>query len=212
MNTKLIALLIVALLGLAATTEAASSHLRRVTHRAPEEESEDATPDDADESGAEESSEDAEEESSEQSATPLKGGCQGSSDECQQVKIVGQDGNSDSASSVNDAVQPVADWLKAFKKRTEGSGDLASAAEAMAKPIVDNLKMKQQAMIEKLQASNQEILTHVSQSVTEHALKLLRSDSIAAEAQEKKEEKAEAKVEAAAAVEDAKVKAAAAQA
>jgi hypothetical protein len=152
--------------------------------------------------------------SSEQTnATPLESqsgsGCSGldtqsESDNC--PKIVYTDGGSGIGSgsesaagptmSFDEAISPLDDWLKDFRKRMGAGDDLYSAAKATVQPLVARLRASQEAAEEKLRQSNAAILEHVEEATTEHVYQLLRSQKKASDRDEVAREQAETQTEA----------------
>jgi len=97
----------------------------------------------------------------------------------------GSDPCSDNAAStssapmnVEDALAPVADWIKDFKRRTSGAGanDLYAAARATVAPLINQLKKNQAAALQQLTESNEAILRHVEDATTQHIFALLKVD------------------------------------
>jgi len=96
--------------------------------------------------------------------------------------------------NIEDALAPIDDWLKDFKKRTmgaEGAGDLYAAAKATVKPLIDKLKQNQNSAVQRLIESNQSILTHVEDAAVQHVYALLKVDREKMDAQEQKKELAD---------------------
>jgi hypothetical protein len=96
--------------------------------------------------------------------------------------------------NIEDALSPIDDWLKDFKKRTmgaEGAGDLYAAAKATVKPLIDKLKKNQQSAVQRLVESNNQILTHVEDAAVQHVYALLKVDRDKMDAQEQKQELAD---------------------
>jgi len=83
-----------------------------------------------------------------------------------------------SSMSIKDALQPIEQWIKAFKKRAKSGGDLTAAAKVIVEPLIDKLKKNQKAAEEKLEESNREILHHVEAQATAHILKMLKAKKI----------------------------------
>lgn len=95
------------------------------------------------------------------------------------------------AAAVDDAIKPVEDWLKDFKKRTMGEGnDLYRAAKAVVKPLLKKLKKSQKRALERLVESNEAILRHVEEASTNHIYTLLRADQAKDKDAERKAEQA----------------------
>jgi hypothetical protein len=118
------------------------------------------------------------------------------SNECNEDPCANQN-EQESGPSVNEALQPVDDWLKAFKKRTgAGGGDLFAAAKQTVAPLLEKLKATQEAAIEKLKESNDAIRRHVEEAATEHVYNLLRSGNKKEEEKEEVEKKKADKEEA----------------
>lgn len=126
MNTKFLVLCIVALLGLtmvSAITSTTTLRRRVGLEQAPAMgEGEGAEDSSAGEGEAAEGAEGAESsaEGEGEGATELVGG-----EGCQDCN------KKDAGAAVDEAVAPVADWLKSFRKRTGNSGDLYQIAEGM---------------------------------------------------------------------------------
>jgi len=99
-----------------------------------------------------------------------------------------QNGGGDSAGmNVDDAVKPIDEWIKDFKKRTGDSTDLYAAAKSTVKPLIDKLKRNQRAAQERLRESNKAILTHVEDAATQHIYALLKVDKAKMEQKEAQE-------------------------
>jgi len=99
-------------------------------------------------------------------------------------------GRDDALPPMDDVIGPISQWIKAFKKRIGGgNGDLVSAAKAIVQPLLDKLKKTQREAEEKLEQSNEAILSNVEKSVTAHVLKLLKTEKI----EDNKREESEAK-------------------
>jgi len=97
----------------------------------------------------------------------------------------------DSKTSVEDAVAPVDQWLKDFKKRSLGDGsDLYAAAKATVKPLLNKLRRAQKKAQLKLEESNRAILQHVEEVTTQHVYTLLKADAQKTKSEEQKEEHA----------------------
>jgi len=90
--------------------------------------------------------------------------------------------------SVDDAVKPIEDWMKDFKRRTGDATDLYAAAKVTVKPLIDKLKRNQRNAQERLRESNEAILKHVEDAATQHIYALLKIDKEKMQAQEHKEE------------------------
>jgi len=84
----------------------------------------------------------------------------------------------DASLNVNDALRPVEDWIKDFKRKTMGAGggDLYAAARATVAPLISKLRKNQQAALDQLRESNDAILRHVEDATTQHVYNLLKSD------------------------------------
>jgi len=101
-----------------------------------------------------------------------------------------RDSGDDETSRINTVVKPIDDWMKDFKARTAGNGgDLMAAAKATIKPMLDRLKQTQEAAVDKLINSNQEILARVEQTATEHVYNMLRAEKITEDKAEQNEAK-----------------------
>jgi len=90
-----------------------------------------------------------------------------------------------------DALRPIDDWLKDFKKRTmgaEGAGDLYAAAKATVSPMIRKLRQNQKDAQQRLAESNANILRHVEEATTQHVYELLKVDREKMDAQDKKQE------------------------
>jgi len=96
------------------------------------------------------------------------------------------DGNNNGV-SVDEAVRPVDDWIKDFKRRAGDSSDLYAAAKATVKPLIDKLKRNQHRAQERLRESNEAILKHVEDAATQHIYALLKVDKSKMEQQEAQE-------------------------
>jgi len=95
---------------------------------------------------------------------------------------------SDAPLNVEDALRPVGDWIKDFKRKTTGAAggnDLYAAAHATVAPLIAKLKKNQQAALDQLRESNEAILRHVEDATTQHIYSLLKVDH---EKQSKEEE------------------------
>jgi len=93
--------------------------------------------------------------------------------------------------SVEDAVKPVDEWIKDFKKRTMGDGsDLYAAAKATVRPLLNKLRRSQKKAQLKLQESNDAIVRHVEEVTTQHVYTLLKADAQKTKVEERKEEQA----------------------
>jgi len=113
----------------------------------------------------------------------------------------------DSQTTIEDAVAPVDQWLKDFKKRSLGDGsDLYAAAKATVKPLLQKLHRSQKRAQEKLAESNQAILAHVEEVTTAHVYALLKADSQKQKHVEHQEEQAAKILDAKSAERDAKEK------
>jgi len=111
---------------------------------------------------------------------------------CTQVVDSKSSSDSDSGVSPDDALKPIADWIKDFKNSAGAdSNDLLSAAKVTVRPLIDKLKRNQEAALEKLRASNKAIVDHVEEATTEHVYNLLRAEKV----KEDKEEATESKKE-----------------
>jgi len=197
MNTKFLALLVLALLGLTMVSALSSTNTlrRRVGLRNPEQTLGEGSDEAADGEG-EGSADDSAEAGAEGEATGEAAEDSESSEGGEATELVGGEGcedcnKKDTGAAVDEAVAPVSDWLKAFRKRTGNTGDLYQIAEASVKPLVDRLSNQQQLAVEKLQRSNDAILQHVRQTATEHIYELLQNSK----AKEDKEEATEKAVE-----------------
>jgi len=113
----------------------------------------------------------------------------------------------DEKASVDDAVKPVDEWIKDFKKRTMGDGsDLYGAAKATVRPLLNKLRRSQKKAQLKLQESNDAIIRHVEEVTTQHVYTLLKADSQKTKSEERKEEQAAKILDAKSAEKDAKEK------
>jgi len=109
--------------------------------------------------------------------------------------------------SVEDAVKPVDEWIKDFKKRTMGDGsDLYGDAKATVRPLLNKLRRSQKKAQLKLQESNDAIIRHVEEVTTQHVYTLLKADSQKTKSEERKEEQAAKILDAKSAEKDAKEK------
>jgi hypothetical protein len=113
----------------------------------------------------------------------------------------------DDGLTIDDAVRPVDEWITDFKHRTADSTDILPAAKATVRPLIDRLKRNQQQAVQKLIDSNEEILMHVEESVTEHVYNLLKAQHIADDKQAQSEAVAAKLEEAQAAVADSQMRA-----
>jgi len=98
----------------------------------------------------------------------------------------------DQAGTVDDALKPVEDWIKDFKKRTSGAGkggnEVYRAAKAIVAPLIHKLHRQMKNAEEKLRDSNRAILSHVEQATIDHVYKLLKADQDKQKSDERKEE------------------------
>jgi len=92
-----------------------------------------------------------------------------------------------SGPSVDDAVKPIAEWIKDFKHRTDSGADLYVAAKSTVKPLIDKLRRNQKSAQERLHDSNEAILKHVEDAATQHVYALLKVDRAKMDDQEHKE-------------------------
>jgi len=99
-------------------------------------------------------------------------------------------GGAGSGVSVDDAVKPVDEWIKDFRKRMGDGGDLYAAARATVKPLITKLKRTQERAEERLVESNRAILRHVEEQTTQHIYSLLKADRVRTVEDEQKEEQA----------------------
>jgi len=110
-------------------------------------------------------------------------------------------------SSVEDAIKPVDEWIKDFKKRTMGDGsDLYAAAKATVRPLLNKLRRSQHKAQTKLHESNDAILRHVEEVTTQHVYTLLKADAQKTKVEERKEEHAAKILDAKASEKDARDK------
>jgi len=96
-------------------------------------------------------------------------------------------GSQSSGPSVDDAVKPIAEWIKDFKHRTDSGADLYVAAKSTVKPLIDKLRRNQKSAQERLHDSNEAILKHVEDAATQHVYALLKVDRAKMDDQEHKE-------------------------
>lgn len=124
---------------------------------------------------------------------------------CAQV-VDSKSSDSDSSVSPDDALKPIADWIKDFKNRAGAdSNDLLSAAKMTVRPLIDKLKRNQEAALEKLRASNKAIVDHVEEATTEHVYNLLRTEKVKEDKEEAVENKKEKLAELKAQVDEKKL-------
>jgi len=97
------------------------------------------------------------------------------------------DGSGSSAPSVDDAVKPIEEWIRDFRRRTDSGADLYIAAKATVKPLIDKLRRNQHAAQTRLHESNDAILQHVEDAATQHIYALLKVDRAKMDDQERKE-------------------------
>lgn len=102
----------------------------------------------------------------------------------------GSSSGADSSVNVDDAIRPVDEWIKDFKKRTGGIGsnDLYAAAKATVAPLLAKLRRNQKEALERLRDSNESILRHVEEATTQHIYQLLKTDKDKQSDEDKKEE------------------------
>jgi hypothetical protein len=114
------------------------------------------------------------------------GGCAPAEPPCQAPT----DGHGHDGVSVDDAIKPVDDWLKDFKKRAMGGGgeNLYAAAKNTVAPLIKKLKMTMKRAQEKLADSNKAILKHVEETTVNHIYQLLKADKAREKAKEAQEE------------------------
>jgi len=109
--------------------------------------------------------------------------------------------------SVEDAVKPVDEWIKDFKKRTMGDGsDLYAAAKSTVRPLLNKLRRSQKKAQLKLRESNDAIVRHVEEVTTQHVYTLLKADAQKTKVEERKEEQAAKILDAKSAEKEAKEK------
>jgi len=95
--------------------------------------------------------------------------------------------------SVDDAIRPVDEWIKDFRKRVTGDGsDMWQAAKATVRPLIQKLLRTQQRAQERLEESNRAIIRHVEEQTTQHIYNLLRADKMQTDSEQKREEQASA--------------------
>jgi len=113
-------------------------------------------------------------------------GCAQSSPPCQAPT----DGAHNNGMTVDDAIKPVDDWLKDFKKRAMGGGgeNLYAAARNTVAPLIKKLKMTMAKAQEKLADSNKAILRHVEEATVTHIYTLLKADKVHQKQEEEREE------------------------
>jgi hypothetical protein len=97
------------------------------------------------------------------------------------------DGGNNNGGSIDEAVRPIDDWIKDFRKRTGDSSDLYTAAKATVKPLIDKLRRNQRRAQDRLRESNEGILKHVEDAATQHIYALLKVDKAKMEQQEAQE-------------------------
>jgi len=114
-------------------------------------------------------------------------------------------GNGAPGVNVDDAMRPVDDWIKDFKRRTVGDGnDLYQAAKATVRPLLSKLKRNMARAQERLVESNRAILRHVEESTINHVYALLKVDRTKMAAEEQAEQRANAVLQAKQAERDAR--------
>jgi len=123
------------------------------------------------------------------------GSVSGSSSGCQSAQPACQSGSSSSSAgnngiSIDDAIKPVDEWLKDFKKRAMGGGgeNLYAAARNTVAPLVKKLKQTMARAQEKLKDSNRAILRHVEEATVTHIYNLLKADKARQQQSEQREE------------------------
>jgi hypothetical protein len=77
--------------------------------------------------------------------------------------------------SVDEAIRPIADWMKDFDQRTQLHGSLWDAAKSTVAPLIKKLEKSQHEAMDRLRESNRAIRLHVEEAATEHVFNLLRS-------------------------------------
>jgi len=103
------------------------------------------------------------------------------------VSFGGGDSGASSGPNVDEAVKPIDEWIKDFKKRTGSGADLYVAARATVKPLIEKLRRNQKAAQQRLRESNEAILKHVEDAATQHIYALLKVDQDKTKDAEQKE-------------------------
>lgn len=93
--------------------------------------------------------------------------------------------------SIMDALAPIDEWIKAFRRRASGGQNLYRAAKATVAPLIKKLKRTQENAQDKLVQSNDAIIQHVEESVTNHIYNLLRSTRKKQQVEQRKEDQEE---------------------